>query len=149
MTDCRGYAILLVIALSAASPTRAQVSPEETLKSFELADGLEASVWATEPMLVNPTNIDVDARGRVWVLEGANYRKSVARPEGDRIVILEDTDHDGKADSQKVFAQDKALAAPLGSRWSAPGCSCRSRRTCGSTRSIRRATNPPASPKCG
>src|SRR5688572_1988058 len=65
-------------------------------------------------MLVNPTNIDIDARGRVWVLEGANYRGSVTRPEGDRIVILEDTDGDGKADSQKVFAQDPQLASPLG-----------------------------------
>jgi putative membrane-bound dehydrogenase-like protein len=107
-------AFALWLVLGVAAEVRAQVSPDETLKSFELADGLEATVWATEPMLVNPTNIDVDSRGRVWVLEGANYRKSVTRPEGDRIVILEDTDDDGKADTQKVFAQDPKLASPLG-----------------------------------
>ena len=93
---------------------RAQVAPQETLKSFAVAEGLEATVWATEPMLVNPTNIDVDARGRVWVAEGANYRGSVTRPEGDRIVILEDTDGDGTADSSKVFTQDPSLFSPLG-----------------------------------
>src|SRR5262245_60061034 len=111
-----GAAAIALLSSLAAPPgaVLAQVSPDETLKSFELAEGLEASVWATEPMLVNPTNIDIDARGRVWVLEGANYRGSITRPEGDRIVILEDTDGDGKADSQKVFAQDPALASPLG-----------------------------------
>ena len=112
-------AVLAAAALAAPlalwpAASRAQVAPEETLKSFTVADGLEAAVWATEPMLVNPTNIDVDARGRVWVAEGANYRGSVTRPEGDRIVILEDTDNDGKADSTKVFTQDPSLMSPLG-----------------------------------
>src|SRR5262245_52825645 len=96
----------LAVVLFGANVVRAPVSPDDTLKSFELSEGLEATVWAAEPMLVNPTNIDIDSRGRVWVLEGANYRTSITRPEGDRIVILEDTDHDGKADSQKIFAQD-------------------------------------------
>jgi putative membrane-bound dehydrogenase-like protein len=103
------------IVLAATSPVaHAQKSPEDTVKSFEIADGLEATVWAAEPMLINPTNIDVDSRGRVWVCEGANYRTSIKRPEGDRIVILEDTDHDGKADSQNVFVQDTKLKSPLG-----------------------------------
>jgi putative membrane-bound dehydrogenase-like protein len=107
------FAMAFAVITSVAS-VQAQVSPDETLKSFELAEGLEATVWSTEPMLVNPTNIDIDARGRVWVAEGANYRSTMTRPEGDRIVILEDTDHDGKADSQKVFVQDRSLSSPLG-----------------------------------
>ncbi len=76
---------------------------------------LEVSVWATTPMLYNPTNMDVDHHGRIWVTEGVNYRREgERRPEGDRIMILEDTDKDGKADSSKVFFQDKDLACPLG-----------------------------------
>ncbi len=118
----RGKAVRQLVALLSTavavgywcSTAQGQLSPAQTVKSFELAEGLEAAVWASEPMLVNPTNIDIDSRGRVWVLEGANYRGVVTRPEGDRIVILEDTDHDGQADSQKVFAQDPALASPLG-----------------------------------
>src|SRR5215216_6269501 len=96
---------------------QAQVSPEESIKSFKLADGLECSLFAAEPLLVNPCDIDVDAKGRVWVCEGANYRqwaKPPIRPEGDRIVILEDTDGDGKADKSTVFYQGVEINSALG-----------------------------------
>ena len=47
--------------------------------------------------------------------EGVRYRSHHARqPEGDRIVVLEDTDHDGKADATHTFVQEPALIAPLG-----------------------------------
>lgn len=82
---------------------------------------LEATVWAESPQLYNPTNIDVDAKGRIWVTEAVNYRKYnnraphfPDREAGDRVVILEDKDGDGKAESSKVFVQDKDLLAPLG-----------------------------------
>jgi putative membrane-bound dehydrogenase-like protein len=78
-------------------------------------DNLEVTVWATTPMLRNPTNIDFDAEGRLYVAEGVNYRHaSGARPEGDRVVILSDTDADGMADTTEVFTQDKNLESPLG-----------------------------------
>lgn len=107
----------LAIAAFFAAPSVGQnvpTPPAESLKTFKVADGLEATLFAAEPMLVNPTDIDVDARGRVWVLEGANYRKFKTRPEGDRIVILEDTDGDGKADKSTVFYQSPDLQSPLG-----------------------------------
>lgn len=98
-----------------------QQMPKQTVQGFRAADGLEVTLWAAEPDLVNPTNIDVDARGRVWVLEGVNYRRTLPgvsgkdhRPAGDRIVILEDSDGDGKSDKTKVFAQDLSLRTPLG-----------------------------------
>lgn len=82
---------------------------------FVVPDGLEVSVWATSPQLYNPTNIDIDKDGRIWVAEGVRYRKQHARqPEGDRIVVLEDTDKDGKADSSHTFVQEPLLVAPLG-----------------------------------
>ena len=52
----------------------AQVSPEESARKIKPAEGLEATLWASEPMVVNPTNMDIDSRGRVWVTEGLNYR---------------------------------------------------------------------------
>src|SRR5688572_18212005 len=71
----------------------------EQLLKMKVADGLEVTVFATEPMVRNPANMDIDARGRVWVTEGANYRVwnkwGKLRPEGDRIVILEDSNGDG------------------------------------------------------
>lgn len=110
----RKLVLAAVSGLLATMPAAAQKSPEETAASFKVAPGLEATVWASEPDMVNPTDIDIDERGRVWVLEGANYRGSKTRDEGDRILILEDTKGTGKCDSYKVFAQDKKLQSPLG-----------------------------------
>ncbi len=82
---------------------------------FNVPEGLEVTVWATSPALFNPTNIDFDAQGRLWVAEGVNYRsKGSRRPEGDRVVVLEDTTGSGRADKSTVFVQESALAAPLG-----------------------------------
>ena len=82
---------------------------------FEIDPSLEVTVWATSPMLYNPTNMDIDHEGRVWVTEGVNYRgRNGTRPEGDRIVVLQDTDSDGKCDSSHTFVQEKGLIAPMG-----------------------------------
>jgi putative membrane-bound dehydrogenase-like protein len=87
---------------------------EETARLVTPA-GVAATLFAAEPMMVNPTDIDVDARGRVWVNEGANYRTlAYTREEGDRILILEDTNGDGAADKSTVFYQDTAVNSALG-----------------------------------
>src|SRR2546422_6763154 len=70
---CAGLAVVIRGAVFG------QVSPEESIKTFKLAGGLECTLFAAEPMLVNPCDIDVDARGRGWVCEGANYRQG-AKP---------------------------------------------------------------------
>ena len=92
--------------------------PKYAVGSLNIAPGLEATLFAAEPMLTNPTNIDVDARGRVWVCEAYNYRPAITgnptHKEGDRIMILEDTNGDGKADVSKVFYQDPSIESPLG-----------------------------------
>ena len=92
--------------------------PENALKGLVIADGLQVQAMATEPMLKNPTNIDVDERGRVWVTEAYNYRPGIngnpTNEKGDRIMILEDLNGDGKMDTGKVFYQGPELNAPLG-----------------------------------
>ncbi|MGH9661617.1 MAG: PVC-type heme-binding CxxCH protein, partial [Bryobacteraceae bacterium] len=97
----------------------AQQTAPRTVQGLTAADGLEVTLWASEPAFANPTNIDIDARGRVWVLEGVNYRRQLrgqkdVRAAGDRILILEDTDLDGIADKSKVFDQNIGLRSPLG-----------------------------------
>ncbi len=82
---------------------------------LQVPEGLEVSVWAQSPLLYNPTNMDVDGEGNVWVAEGVNYRShATRRPEGDRIVVLTDRDGDGKAEYAHTFVQEVGLVAPLG-----------------------------------
>src|SRR6516162_77002 len=91
----------------------------EAAKKFTVAEGLEVTLFASEPMVRNPTDIDIDERGRIWVTEGVNYRSTfqkwgVLQPEGDRIVVLEDTKGTGHADKETVFYQDPSINAALG-----------------------------------
>jgi putative membrane-bound dehydrogenase-like protein len=98
-----------------AEPIAADWPTEVPTELFTLPDGLEVTLWAKSPLLRNPTNIDFDAQGRLWVAEGVNYRgKAKRQPEGDRIVVLEDSTGAGVADKSTVFVQEPGLASPLG-----------------------------------
>jgi putative membrane-bound dehydrogenase-like protein len=107
-----------VLCAQAAAPAAAETPPPPALvpaSGFAVPEGFEITVWAQAPMLRNPTNMDVDHQGRIWVAEGVNYRGHNDRDKaGDRIVVLEDTDGDGAADSSHVFIQEPDLGAPLG-----------------------------------
>ena len=82
---------------------------KDAVSGLDVAEGLEALLFASEasnPAMLNPTSIDIDHLGRVWVCEVVNYRhRKGERKEGDRILILEDTNGDGVADKQTVFHQ--------------------------------------------
>lgn len=93
--------------------------PANALRGLTAAEGLKVGLFAHEPMLTNPTNMDIDEKGRVWVCEGYNYRNQANpqdpyKKEGDRIVIMEDTNGDGVADKQTVFYQGTDVDAALG-----------------------------------
>lgn len=109
-----------VLLLSHSTAAHAQLPPEKALQSFKVSDGLELSLWASEPLFVNPTCMDIDHKGRVWICESINYRqklrgdKKMRRPEGDRILILDDTKGAGKADNVTVFYQAPEIHSPLG-----------------------------------
>src|SRR5918998_2284360 len=114
------WGALGVCAVALAFPRTglAQVDAEKSAALLKPADGLEATLWASEPMVHNPTSMDIDSRGRVWVTEGINYRlyRNNGKPrveESDKIKVLEDTDGDGKADKMTVFA-DRIFPVPMG-----------------------------------
>ncbi len=93
--------------------------PQAAVDGFDVAAGLEVQLFASEPQLLSPTSIDVDHLGRVWVCEAVNYRhfrnpSNEERSAGDRILVLEDTDHDGRADKQTVFYQGTDIDSPHG-----------------------------------
>lgn len=108
-------ALLLAVAALQEDPLDVLAS------SLQVPEGLEVGVWARPPLISNPTSMDVDERGRLWVTEAVNYRdfnnqdeQTTWRPGGDRVVILEDTDQDGRADTSTVFVEDEDLIAPMG-----------------------------------
>ncbi len=109
---CLGFLTCLSFATLADDD---QHSPANAVANLVVHPQLQATLFASEPVLTNPTNLDVDARGRVWVCDVVNYRgNNGKRPEGDRILILEDTDGDGKADRVKTFYQDRDVDSAMG-----------------------------------
>ncbi|MDR7129228.1 putative membrane-bound dehydrogenase-like protein [Algoriphagus sp. 4150] len=95
-------------------------APEHALDGIIVTDDrLELTLFASEPMMSNPTNMDIDDRGRIWIVEAYNYRTSLnprnpTKAEGDRILIMEDTNGDGVADKSTVFYQGNDINAALG-----------------------------------
>lgn len=112
---------VVLAALVLAAAARAQ-APDLSAQ-FATPPGTSVSLWAESPLFYNPTAIDIDPQGRVWVTEAVNYRQWDGRnpgrhhDEGDRVVVLEDKDGDGRAETSTVFAQDADLVSPLGICW--------------------------------
>ncbi len=97
---------------------------EEALASFKLPPGYKIELFASEkefPDLANPVQLSFDNKGRLWVATMPSYPhyKPGDEKPNDKILILEDTDGDGKADKQTVFAD--GLHLPVGFEIEAEG----------------------------
>jgi len=102
------------ITTSAAAGS-ASHEPDKAVEQLDVHPELTVQLFASEPMMLSPSSIDIDHRGRVWVCEVVNYRKhNGERAEGDRILILEDTDGDAKADKSTVFYQGRDVDSAHG-----------------------------------
>ncbi len=89
--------------------------PANAVANLDVHPELQATLFASEPKITNPTNLDIDHRGRVWICDVKNYRgNNGRRPEGDRILILEDTNGDGVADNVKTFYQGRDIDSAMG-----------------------------------
>jgi putative membrane-bound dehydrogenase-like protein len=109
--------VLLSVSGLSSQEANDTLAPENAISNLELYPGVSASLFASEPMISSVTNLDIDHRGRVWVCEVMNYREhreNGTRPEGDRILILEDVDGDGVADTSKTYYQGRDVDAALG-----------------------------------
>ena len=117
-SNCSKPGLKLNEATKVILDSAARHNAENALQGMDVLAGYELSLFASEPMFQNPTNIDIDHKGRVYVCEAYNYRPQFSgiktKFEGDRIMILEDTNGDGKADISKVFYQGPEINAPLG-----------------------------------
>jgi putative membrane-bound dehydrogenase-like protein len=130
--------LLLAISLHAASePPPADIvpfaglSPQEAVEKATLPKGFKMHVFASEPDIVQPIAFCLDHRGRVWLAEGRTYprrkgdppKERSSKPNAeqlkdifggmDRILVLEDTDGDHKADKRTVFLENVNLISGL------------------------------------
>ncbi len=78
---------------------------EKELERFTVAEGFEVGLFASDPMIANPINLNWDERGRAWLATSTIYpHLAPGQKPDDRILILEDVDRDGRADTSRVFA---------------------------------------------
>ncbi|EMI21709.1 membrane-bound dehydrogenase domain-containing protein [Rhodopirellula maiorica SM1] len=95
--------------------------PASEQENFELLDGYQVNLFASDPMLANPTHMHWDSRGRLWVSCSWAYPQlKPGEVANDKIIILEDTDDDGVADKSTVFAD--GLYIPTGLELANGGC---------------------------
>ncbi|MDP7303602.1 MAG: GDSL-type esterase/lipase family protein, partial [Pirellulaceae bacterium] len=91
------------------------LSPEESIAKMNVPDGYQLNIFASEvqfPDLANPVQLQVDAKGRLWAASWNTYPKwEPGKEMNDSLMIFEDTDNDGKADTRKIFAH---VHNPLG-----------------------------------
>lgn len=84
----------------------APISPAAAAAAMKLPPGFRCTVFAAEPDVRQPIAMTLDTRGRLWVAEGYTYAEQKLGydlRQRDRIIILEDTNHDGKFDKRTVF----------------------------------------------
>ncbi|MHC4995884.1 MAG: DUF7133 domain-containing protein, partial [Planctomycetota bacterium] len=88
-------------------PAAPPLTPEQALAAFKVAPGFRVELVAAEPLVEDPVAMEWDARGRLWVVEMRGYMPNVDGKGEDQpvgqVVVLEDTDHDGKMDRSTVF----------------------------------------------
>lgn len=88
----------------------------QALAGLDVAEGLQVTLAASEPHVKSLSNLDIDDRGRAWVMDVMNYgpHNHGIRPAGDRIVICEDTTGDGVMDRFKTFYQGTDIDSAMG-----------------------------------
>ena len=102
---------------SAKNGTISYLYGQDALDQFTMAPGYKVELFASEkefPDLANPVQLSFDNKGRLWVAcmpSYPHYRPGDPKPD-DKLIILEDTDGDGKADKQTTWAD--GLHLPIG-----------------------------------
>ena len=92
------------------------LSTAEAAKHLQIPPGFELQLFAAEPLIAgNPEAMAWDERGRLWIAETKDYPNN-PQPGGqgnDVIKILEDVNHDGRADKATIFADKLTIVSSL------------------------------------
>ena len=92
------------------------LNPTEAIAAMTMKEGFKVNAWAVEPTITQPMAFCWDDRGRLWVAENRDYESrgyGFSKAGNSRILIIEDTNHDGKADTKKVFLEGIAFPAAI------------------------------------
>jgi mono/diheme cytochrome c family protein/glucose/arabinose dehydrogenase len=94
------------------------LQPADALKTFFMPPGYHLELVASEPLVQDPTVIDWDLNGRLWVVEMTGFVRDLKTPEPNldpigNVVVLEDTNRDGTMDKRTVFADKLILPRAL------------------------------------
>ncbi len=92
------------------------LTPDSAVLAMTMKAGFKTNVWASEPMITQPMAFCWDDRGRLWIAENRDYESrgyGFSKAGNSRILILEDTNHDGVADIKKVFLEGIAFPAAM------------------------------------
>jgi mono/diheme cytochrome c family protein/glucose/arabinose dehydrogenase len=98
-------------------PPSAPLSAEEALRSFKVAPGYRIELVAEAPLVRHPTVLQFAPDGRLWVVEMTGYMEDFdgtteAQAKGS-VVVLSDTDGDGRMDKRTVFLDNIILPRAL------------------------------------
>jgi putative heme-binding domain-containing protein len=81
---------------------------------FTVADGYEVTLWAENPLMHKPTQMNFDEQGRLWVASSETYPQvEVGQTADDKVLILEDKNGDGKAETSTVFAEGMLMPTAI------------------------------------
>jgi len=87
--------------------------PELERKALVLADGFEINLFASDPRIAKPIQMNFDPQGRLWLVSSSVYPHiKPGQKANDRVLVLTDIDGDGRADKTSVFAD--GLLIPTG-----------------------------------
>ena len=79
--------------------------PEIERKSFLIADGFEVNLFAADPLIAKPIQMNFDPAGRLWIASSEVYPQiKPGEVANDKVLVVEDSDGDGRADKTSVFA---------------------------------------------
>ena len=113
MHTCLFLFVVPAIAFAQRDAKIPDPDPEIERKTFQLPPGFEVNLYAADPLLMKPIQMNFDAAGRLWVACSESYPQiKPGAKQNDRVVILEDTTGTGKADKTTVFAD--GLLIPTG-----------------------------------
>ena len=110
-------AVVLMIFISSCqnkSQSRSGIESKDALSTFQVADGFKIEMIASEPLISDPVDMEIDEYGRLYVVEMHGY--PLDKSGSGNIILLSDTDGDGKMDKRTVFKSGLMLPNSI-MRW--------------------------------